>query len=49
MILGGVFDRHPGLKLVLTEQWVDWAAGVMPDMDGLYHGPAASAVRASGM
>ena len=25
MILGGVFDRHPGLKLVLTEQWIDWA------------------------
>src|SRR5439155_16032883 len=39
--------RHPGLKLVLTEQWVDWAAGVMSDMDGLYHGPAASAVRAA--
>jgi predicted TIM-barrel fold metal-dependent hydrolase len=47
MVLGGVFDRHPGLELVLTEQWVDWAAGVMADMDGLYHGPAASAVRAA--
>jgi predicted TIM-barrel fold metal-dependent hydrolase len=47
MILGGVFDRHPGLKLVLTEQWADWAAQVMADMDGLYHGPIASAVRAA--
>ena len=26
---------------------VDWAAQVMSDMDGLYHGPAASAVRAA--
>jgi len=47
MILGGVFDRHPGLKLVLTEQWADWAAQVIADMDGLYHGPIASAVRAA--
>ena len=39
MILGGVFDRHPGLKLVLTEQWVDWAAQVIADMDGLYTRP----------
>ena len=23
MILGGVFERHPGLKLVMTEQWMD--------------------------
>ena len=28
MILGGVFDRHPELKLVLTEQWMDWATQV---------------------
>ncbi len=47
MILGGVFDRHPGLKLVFTEQWMDWAVGVMADMDGLYHGPAGSSVRAA--
>jgi predicted TIM-barrel fold metal-dependent hydrolase len=47
MILGGVFDRHPGLKLVLTEQWADWAVQVIADMDGLYHGPMASAVRAA--
>ena len=42
MILGGVFARHPDLKLVLTEQWMDWAVQVMDDMDGLYHGPTAS-------
>ena len=42
MILGGVFDRHPDLKLVMTEQWMDWAAQVIADMDGLYHGPAGA-------
>ena len=30
MIFGGVFDRYPNLKLVLTEQWMDWA----PSSDG---------------
>jgi len=47
MILGGVFARHPRLKLVLTEQWLDWAPGVIDDMDGLYKGPVSSAVRAA--
>ncbi|MFI0355044.1 amidohydrolase family protein [Actinomadura sp. 9N407] len=47
MVLSGIFDRHPALKLVLTEQWMDWAPGVMADMDGLYNGSAGSAVRAA--
>jgi predicted TIM-barrel fold metal-dependent hydrolase len=46
MILGGVFERHPDLKLVLTEQWMDWAPNVMSDMDGLYHAPTGSWIRA---
>lgn len=47
MILGGVFERHPGLKLVMTEQWMDWATQVVADMDGLYTGPAAAHLRAT--
>ena len=47
MILGGVFVRHPRLKLVLTEQWMDWAVPVMADMDGLYYGPGNSALRSA--
>jgi predicted TIM-barrel fold metal-dependent hydrolase len=47
MILSGIFERHPALKLVLTEQWMDWAPGVMADMDGLFNGSAGSAVRAA--
>jgi predicted TIM-barrel fold metal-dependent hydrolase len=47
LILGGTFDRHPDLKLVMTEQWVDWAAPVIADMDGLYQGPAGAMLRAT--
>lgn len=47
MILGGVFERHPKLKMVLTEQWMDWAPGVMDDMDGLYHSRTGEWVRAA--
>jgi predicted TIM-barrel fold metal-dependent hydrolase len=47
MILGGVFDRHPALNLVMTEQWMDWAVPVMADMDGLYSGPQGSSLRAT--
>lgn len=45
MIFGGVFERHPNLKLVLTEQWMDWAPSVMNDMDGLYLAPTGAWVR----
>ncbi len=47
LILGGTFDRFPNLKLVMTEQWVDWAVPVMEDMDGLYQGPAGAMLRAT--
>ena len=47
MIFGGVFERHPDLKLVLTEQWMDWSVTVPADMDGLYFGPTSAALRAS--
>ena len=45
MVLGGVFDRHPSLRLVMTEQWMDWAPQVMADMDGLYTGPGGAHLR----
>lgn len=47
LILGGVFRRHPNLKLVITEQWMDWAVRVMADMDGLFHGPGSVSLRNS--
>jgi hypothetical protein len=47
MILGGTFARHPDLRLVLTEQWIDWSVQVMSDMDGLFHGPNGISLRES--
>lgn len=36
MIWGGVFQRFPGLRLVLTEQGTDWVLPTLRRMDGLY-------------
>jgi len=36
MILGGVFERHPSLKLVLTEQPGDWWTSTVNDLDSTY-------------
>lgn len=36
MIFGGVFERHPKLKLVLTEQPGDWFASTMRELDSAY-------------
>ena len=36
MIWGGVFERFPQLKLVLTEQGSDWVLPILRRMDSLY-------------
>jgi predicted TIM-barrel fold metal-dependent hydrolase len=36
MIFGGVFERHPDLTLVLTEQPGDWWAYTLREMDSAY-------------
>ena len=36
MILGGVFERHPNLRLVLTEQPGDWWTSTVDDLDSTY-------------
>jgi len=35
MILGGVFDRFPKLKLVLTEMGCEWIPGVLEQLDSV--------------
>ena len=36
MVFGGVFDRHPGLKVVFTEQMVSWVPSTLADLDNVY-------------
>jgi predicted TIM-barrel fold metal-dependent hydrolase len=36
LIFGGVFDRHPMLRLVLTEQGISWVPGVARTLDEMY-------------
>jgi predicted TIM-barrel fold metal-dependent hydrolase len=36
LIFGGVFERHPGLRLVLTESPGNWWKFVLDEMDSIY-------------
>jgi predicted TIM-barrel fold metal-dependent hydrolase len=45
MILGGVFERHPGLNLVITELRGDWVPELLNDMDSAYLAPQSAGVR----
>jgi predicted TIM-barrel fold metal-dependent hydrolase len=42
MVFGGVFERHPRLKLVLTEQPGDWWSYTMRELDSVYTAHRAS-------
>jgi predicted TIM-barrel fold metal-dependent hydrolase len=47
LIFGGAFRRHPGLRLVLTEQGSGWIPGVL-DMLEYYHGRLVAAAAGKG-
>jgi len=36
LVFGGVFDRHPKLKVVFVEAGLNWIPGVLQDADMLY-------------
>jgi predicted TIM-barrel fold metal-dependent hydrolase len=36
LMFGGVFDRHPNLKLVMSEVRADWLPAVLAHLDALY-------------
>jgi predicted TIM-barrel fold metal-dependent hydrolase len=36
MLLGGVFDRHPGLKLMMVEVRADWVPATLRRLDAAY-------------
>jgi hypothetical protein len=39
MIFGGVFDRHPDLKVVVTENGVQWLPSLIRDMESVLRHP----------
>ena len=53
MMLGGVFDRHPKLKLMLTEVRADWIPATLQYLDRVFEEhraelPSSRASRATG-
>ena len=38
LIMGGVFERFPKLRFILTESGCAWAPGLMKQLDGMYAG-----------
>jgi predicted TIM-barrel fold metal-dependent hydrolase len=47
LTLSGVFERHPSLKFVATEQFADWAPETVADMDSAYFAGHNSRLRAA--
>jgi predicted TIM-barrel fold metal-dependent hydrolase len=39
LIFGGVFERHPELRVVFTEQGADWIPSTLQRLDEQYHSP----------
>ncbi|MBV9661084.1 MAG: amidohydrolase [Acidimicrobiales bacterium] len=46
LILSGVFERHPKLKFLATEQYGDWAPNTLADMDSAYYATHTASLRA---
>jgi predicted TIM-barrel fold metal-dependent hydrolase len=44
LIMGGVFERFPKLRYILTESGCAWAPALMRQMDSLYHGWKAGGI-----
>ncbi|MCA1481000.1 amidohydrolase family protein, partial [Bradyrhizobium sp. NBAIM08] len=42
LMLGGVFDRHPSLRLMLTEIRIDWIPETLAHLDQLFESHRAS-------
>ena len=44
LIMGGVFEKFPGLKYVLTESGCAWVPALLKQMDRIHQGMAAGAI-----
>jgi predicted TIM-barrel fold metal-dependent hydrolase len=47
MVLGGVFDRHPRLKVVIAENGVQWLPALVRDMEQFFDTHGSAPVRAA--
>jgi predicted TIM-barrel fold metal-dependent hydrolase len=47
LILGGVFDRHPGLQVVVTENGVQWLPSLVRDLEQFYDTHGCAPVRST--
>jgi len=47
MVLGGVFDRHPGLRVVATENGVQWLPSLKRDLDFFFDTHGGAPIRRS--
>ena len=45
LIFGGVFDRHPNLKVVVTENGVQWLPSLVRDMESFFNTHGGAPVR----
>ncbi len=45
MILGGVFDRHPDLKVVVTENGVQWLPALERDLEAFFDSHGCAPIR----
>lgn len=49
LLWSGVLERHPGLRLVFTEQFADWVPGLLERLDIQYEGTVSSMTLADGL
>jgi predicted TIM-barrel fold metal-dependent hydrolase len=47
MVFGGVFDRHPGLRVAITENGVQWLPSLVRDMESFFDTHGGAPVRAA--
>ena len=49
LLWAGVLERHPGLRVVLTEQFADWIPDLLHQLDAQYEGSVSGMTRPEGL
>jgi predicted TIM-barrel fold metal-dependent hydrolase len=45
LIFSGAFERHPGLRVVFTEELADWIPDTLRELDSIMHGPMSASIQ----